>query len=529
MDKKDKYLPLYKHLHILLPLALLLLVTVNIYTTVAYRNVVVEEVVRKNKFVNSIGKLIVNELERSYNATERISSLEYLFRESPIIVILLDSEGRTIYTNTLDQDFRLSQEFYFSQNFIDKRGKNFKLIVDTYPPATLYMRKMTILVVTSVISVTGVVIWLLFFLHRILTPFEKVITHIIKSPEHSRSIERLEYVIENFLRQHTERSTRNDSSQLVEYAQTAFILCDARGIFLVANQKGRDLFPKLKVNTPIESALPEPILHLVQRSFKDQTRIVREEVTISGNRFMVSIDILKDRDRIKGFLILIDTLSVKEIEVKDRTLESVLFSLGEMAAGVAHELRNGLTTLKGYIQLLAEEADEKLQHYIEEILKEERYLEKVVSDFLIFSTTKPQQRKKVDIGKTISNILLALNQQKGEIEFVFSYKKAFVRGDEKLLKKALFNLIENALHAASSVVEIEITEKENGVLITIKDDGPGIEVDNLDKIFQPFFSTKREGVGLGLSIARNVITLHGGKIEIRRKDKTTEFQIYLPT
>lgn len=216
--------------------------------------------------------------------------------------------------------------------------------------------------------------------------------------------------------------------------------------------------------------------------------------------------------------------SLKEqLVIKER-----LAALGEISAGIAHELRNPMGVIAGYVRLLLKSIDNndtQKRELLTGILKEVEEMNAFIEELLKFSRSEPINKKDSNITKIIRNISEALDSDR----IIFSTKEPIsLKADEILLKKALENLIKNGLEAGDKVW-IEIEKKDRGVDIIIKDSGKGIPEEDLKKIFMPFFSTKEKGFGIGLALAQKIILGHGGSITVESKiGEGSTFKVFLP-
>lgn len=217
--------------------------------------------------------------------------------------------------------------------------------------------------------------------------------------------------------------------------------------------------------------------------------------------------------------------SLKEqLVIKER-----LAALGEISAGIAHELRNPMGVIAGYAKLLLKSIDEEdgyKRDLIAGILKEIEEMNSFIEELLKFSRSEPIKKTDSNLTKVIKNVLETLE---GSDRIIFSITEPIsIKADEILLKKALENLIKNGLEAGDQVW-IEIKEKDKGVDITIKDNGRGITEEDQKRIFMPFFSTKEKGFGIGLALAQKIIMGHGGNIKVESQiGQGSTFKVFLP-
>jgi signal transduction histidine kinase len=212
-------------------------------------------------------------------------------------------------------------------------------------------------------------------------------------------------------------------------------------------------------------------------------------------------------------------------------------AIGEIAAGISHELNNPIGVIYGFAQVLISRSQitENDREFIEDIFRESERCKILLKDLLDFARTPEPNYMETDIiNLTDETINLIKNQTKYE-KIVFeiinssSSKNAFV--DPFQIKQVLFNLLINSCDAMNKkgTITLQIDNHENSLQISVKDHGAGIKTEEMEKIFTPFFTTKDEGVGLGLAVCRDIITKHNGTITVRGKQKEgAEFIIDIP-
>jgi signal transduction histidine kinase len=205
---------------------------------------------------------------------------------------------------------------------------------------------------------------------------------------------------------------------------------------------------------------------------------------------------------------------------RDATRAEQLAVVGRMAAGVAHEVRNPLMAMKILVQAAAERGDGKLGGRGLRVLEEEIVrLERLTRTFLEFARPPRPEKHPVRVQQAVSQTLELLRPRAAGQNVRFDLKMParpiFVEADSGQLHQLLFNLMQNALEAspAGGVVEVEASDSRPGqVQLRVSDSGAGLPADLGERIFEPFVSTKEAGLGLGLSICRQVAVAHGGSV-----------------
>jgi signal transduction histidine kinase len=240
-------------------------------------------------------------------------------------------------------------------------------------------------------------------------------------------------------------------------------------------------------------------------------------------------------------LSIIDLTEIKELENKVRQADK-LGALGTMAAGMAHEIKNPLSSLKVFSQLLPSRfQDEEFRNKFMEIIpKEITRIDRIIESLLGFARATAPKLVKLKIDEVIEEHLkyYADQAQKSQVKINKTYAIVpEIEGDKDQLSQVFSNLILNAIQAMPEggelTVKIDAGKKVEDVLqdvvITVSDTGHGIPEDNLKKLFDPFFTTKYGGTGLGLTISHSIIDGHRGSIDVESTvGKGTTFRVTLP-
>ncbi|WP_096202991.1 ATP-binding protein [Bacillus sp. FJAT-45350] len=228
----------------------------------------------------------------------------------------------------------------------------------------------------------------------------------------------------------------------------------------------------------------------------------------------------------------------RDISERKRTEELLrqsekLSVVGQLAAGVAHEIRNPLTIISGYIQLLLK-TDKNNERY--QIMLSELYrINSIISELLLLA--KPQAAKFVekDVCELVDEVITLLNttakMKHIVIKPIYIVQNRRIQCEPNQIKQVLINVIKNAIEATNveGVINVSIEELNEGISIKVSDKGCGVPENLLDKIGEPFFTTKEKGTGLGLMVSQKIIKNHQGKFLINSKENEgTTVELILP-
>jgi signal transduction histidine kinase len=232
-------------------------------------------------------------------------------------------------------------------------------------------------------------------------------------------------------------------------------------------------------------------------------------------------------------------------ELKDAHEELVrkekLAIMGQMAGSVAHEIKNPLAGIKGaihYLKSRMKDGDKKNMEYLDMMDHEINVTSKIITDLLDFSRVRPPERQEVDVGDLVSEVLESAKPADNimvKLDLGTNLPKVFI--DRIQIRLVFCNMITNAAHAmtnggGSLTIRTSIAESGSDgkyIDISFADTGCGIPKEHVDKIFQPLFTTKRSGIGLGLSLSKGFVEANGGRIRLESEvGKGTTFTINLP-
>jgi two-component system, NtrC family, sensor histidine kinase HydH len=214
-----------------------------------------------------------------------------------------------------------------------------------------------------------------------------------------------------------------------------------------------------------------------------------------------------------------------------------LFALGQLSAGLAHEIRNPLASIAGAAGILQRNSnlETKSLECLEIIRKECQRLNRLVGNFLDFARPRTPHYQQIDVVPVLDSVLdlarHAPGNQQIELRKNVSPQLPALESDPELLKQVLLNLVMNAIQAMPYGGEVVLSASlhHERVLIQVQDQGTGIQPENLDRIFDPFFTTKDNGSGLGLSVAHQIVEQHGGMLTAEtNRERGMTFSVSLP-
>lgn len=307
--------------------------------------------------------------------------------------------------------------------------------------------------------------------------------------------------------------------------------------------------------TSINSAAKEILGGSLTRPFPEMIDLIKEmetsqkilnreiNIEIDSGR-MVRLDItaspIKESDnQVMGFLFLFrDLTQIKELKKQVETNKR-LAAIGKLAAGVAHEIRNPLSSIKGFATYFGKRYEDNAsdRETAQIMVKEVERINRSITQLLEFAKPLAVEKKQVDINELISHSLKLVQndlvQKQIETKVIIETKLVGIYTDRDRMNQILLNLYINAIEAledgGSLEVRVEDTGTEGFIKIMIKDNGIGIDDDSFDLIFDPYFTTRATGTGLGLSIVHRIVENLGGQISVEsKKGQGTCFIINLP-
>ena len=280
------------------------------------------------------------------------------------------------------------------------------------------------------------------------------------------------------------------------------------------------------------------ILNAVEETLERKVPSARMESMLdrpSGKLWLgYNTAVLTDRKgEVIGVILSFSDLTEVKLLQEQMELRERLTALGEMSAGIAHELRNPMAVISGYLRLLSKKTDRQHLSIIHDITNEVNGMNRIIGDLLTFARPASLNRVKINVKEMLEGCLAAVLQATSaasRISTVLKLDDIDTAMDEVLMRQAFTNLIQNAVEAMLNGGTITIeAEKNKEIKIEVHDTGTGIPAENLKKIFLPFYTTKDKGTGLGLALVHKIVLSHGGRIEVESTEGMgTVFRVILP-
>lgn len=322
------------------------------------------------------------------------------------------------------------------------------------------------------------------------------------------------------------RKQKEQLNQVLDAMPTGLIMLDGDGIVVRVNQVAIDLLD--------EPILGQPWFQVIQRSFKPRADDYHEVSLRDGRRVKLEISALGNQP---GQLIMITDLTETRLLQDKLSQLQRLSALGKMVSSLAHQIRTPLSAAMLYGANLANSkiSAQAKSGFQEKLMSRLQDLEQQVNDMLLFAKSGRQQvveRIEIDeLVKSIAQEMAALaTKSNSSISVASDNKPLEILGNSSALSGALRNLIDNSIQASPQGVNVEvsITRRADSIAIDVKDDGQGIEESLREKIFEPFFTSKMQGTGLGLAVVKSVIGAHQGTVKLMPSEQGAHFHLTLP-
>ena len=553
-------LGLRREVLILLPVSMLVLVLLSSFTLLSHRNALQLLIAERQTEAAKVARRAAEVVSTAPTITS--ASLQRLVPSADRIA-LIDRDGTAVVTTgsfaTDDLLAPLGREPFEGQAGVGpsrdlpdavagfaslKRGPRSLYLRVDLPAHELARQRRGLRTLSWVVLPVNflLAVLVLLFLRHFLAPFETLLAQakrMVGEPQHEDEISFLISTFERAVASMAQPDEPEPEAEiqalqraLAPSLESGLLLLDREGAVLALNPVGASLLGVAEPapRTPLSEALSahQELLRILQEALAAGRGNQRQEVSIrtpAGDRTLgLSFHGLRrDDGSVRGFLVLFVDLTEARRAAEEERLAESLAQLAELAAGLAHELRNSLATLRGYLTLIERSPDEEsITDYLDEIRRESDHLARVLEDFLAFARPETTRIQEVDLLRLARRAAAdpALEGKKVEV-IADSRLDARIRGDEQLLERGLRNLLRNAVEAErlaeADGIEVHLERNEDGIEVTVADRGAGVPEEVRDRLFQPFVTGGGEGVGLGLSLTHRIVTLHGGKLRLEAR------------
>jgi len=577
-SRQPRRLGLRREVLILLPAVLLLLVVLSTFTLFSYRNAVWLLTAERQQEAARLARAVADHLAAVPGGS--LSPSPQLLRQpapAALGVALVDGGGNPLAAvgdlpaadllapaagRPLDRAFGVGPDERSPEavlGFAPLGGPAGRRYVRVDLPAGVLagQRRALSVLTVSVLAINGALMLLvLFFLRHLLAPWETLLARARQVGAGGQAAEdEVEFLLATFeralaaLAAGPARTAEDDIAALERTLsaslQSGLLLLDREGRVLALNAVGAALLgvPSPEPGQPLARVLagqPE-LLEVLSAAVAAEASPQRLECSVRAGRETLTVGLTvhplrRDDGGVRGYLVLFADLTEVLRRAEESRLAESLAQLGEMAGGVAHELRNSLATLRGYLTLIERRpGEDSIADFLSEIRREADHLERVLEDFLSFARPGTARVREFPLAPLLLRAAADPVLEGIEVRVHGAADHgAVLRGDPQLLERALRNLLHNAAQAdreagRSGPLEMTIQTRSDGVEIAIEDRGPGLPPELRDRLFHPFVTGRPGGVGLGLSLAQRVVVLHGGRIRLEdREGGGTRATLFFP-
>lgn len=285
-------------------------------------------------------------------------------------------------------------------------------------------------------------------------------------------------------------------------------------------------------------------LKIFNLSEYEDVKTTNIKLKMNDQYLYINVDTLRLLDSsgdVNGMIVILQDVSAVRAAIKQIQTTQMLMSLGELAAGVAHHVRTPLTTISGYLQIMLGRLEDDQytvrRDILETLLDEVSYINSVVKELVLFAKPPVEKETGVEINKLIDEALLLTFKQIGgekiNIQKQLAKQLPLITADKNLIKQAIVNIMQNAIESmpeeGSLSIKTWLNVDLNMLVIAISDTGAGVAAEILARVFEPFYTTKNDRMGLGLPIANRIVAEHGGFVNVIPKETCgTKVHIYLP-
>lgn len=387
------------------------------------------------------------------------------------------------------------------------------------------------------------VLLLILYVPKFVRPIEEMLVHARQLGEPDRGDDDARYLVHSF-REAVER-IQQQSHELQNLRDVAgggpdiralagavhrnfssgFIAIDAGGTIVALNDIGRSMLrqpPEEELPEVPLSALPAGFAAVVEASLTSRTAVTRREIALEESESLIGITTvpLFEEQRFLGlFGLFTDLTTIRAMEGRVRDLEN-LVGLGQVSAGIAHEFRNSLFTILGYLRLAQRSATPESADKIASAESEAHRLAGAVDTLLNFASPLSIRTQRVRLDELATEVVERVSASASDVEFRTSAASAEVHGDRELLARAVENIVRNAVDAVrerhpdgGGIIDVSVSSDPHPK-IEVRDNGVGLSSEDTARLTLPFVSAKAKGFGLGLPLARKIALHHGATLSL---------------
>lgn len=325
--------------------------------------------------------------------------------------------------------------------------------------------------------------------------------------------------------------------------QTSVIIWDETDEIVYLSPLAKEIFQretKEEVNEKCSwtNLFPAEIVYKVNEHFNKTTEQLHlQDVTVHTDgkhkfKYDLTIDNILIHKKDHYICLLQDLSYIKDLEHLLQDMERLMLT-SQLSSGLVHEIRNPLTSLKGFLQLVQAGVKQKEQYY-RVILSEIEKLEIITAELLQLGKPLKRTKRKENIARLIRDVIFLFQVQADfrEIDFELDMEEdVFFTCNALQIKQILMNIVKNGAEAMQNrgTISITLQQNETSIEIHIADEGKGIAPNDVQQLHEPFFSTKDDGTGLGLLVTNHLVEIHDGKLTVQSKENIgTTFSIILP-
>lgn len=406
-------------------------------------------------------------------------------------------------------------------------------------------RNALILAALATMATMAGVLILTLYLPKFMRPLEEMLEHAPLIGERPRGDDDARYLVHSF-REAVERiqtqaqelghlrdaaserapDVRELARALNRSFTSGFLALDANGSVVAINDAGREMLDAA-ASTPAESialeSLAPSFAKIVRESFEGRVALSRHEVLLERSQSLIgvtTVPLFEESAFIGMFALFTDLTAFRAMEGRVRDLET-LVGLGQMSAGIAHEFRNSLFTILGYLRLAQRDASDETATRIRNAETEAKKLAGAVDALLNFARPLTIRAQRVRLDDIVRDLVERFRNDAQDIHFSFHADAPVeINGDRELLDLALENIVRNAVDAArqqhangGGEVAAQVSAGEHPTVV-VRDNGIGMEPERAATLLLPFQSGKQHGFGLGLPLARKIVLHHGGTLSL---------------